>query len=520
MKNMKFRAVIAFFSFLLLVISSQAQAQGQRQQPPEYKEVVAASRIQDAAARLKEFERIKSAYPNANLTAVIDQYILTSKIELAGTLADVLNLQKDFMGKSQGPRRLQNPYMAAEQILEHPKLANFDKAKVTETILKYEEDAVKAASDPETFKGIPESQQKSYKSFFVTGMKIAVAQAHLNAADANKALTALESYKAAGGAPDATYSNTLAEVYAKLGKINEAYNAYLDAAIEDYKGAKDKAKALYVKLNGKPEGFEAQVEAKLKELPYQPEPFKPSADWKGKAVLAEIFTGSECPPCVGADLGFDGLIESYPSKYLVILEYHLPIPRPDPIMNPATKKRQDDYAVNSTPTVVIDGDKKMIGGGSRGMAEGKFKEYKSEIDARINAAPAVSLKAKAARAGDSVKVVCEFDKAVPGVEYYVVLVQNEEKYKGSNGIAFHKLVVRDLIVLDPAGTKQASFDLAASEQATDRYLTEFENTNTRFQGFKFPERHHKIDRRGLKVVFFAQEKEGQKVLNAVVADAK
>jgi len=293
-----------------------------------------------------------------------------------------------------------------------------------------------------------------------------------------------------------------------------------DTAVEDYKGAKDKAKALYIKINGKPEGFEAQVEAKLKELPYQPEPFKPSADWKGRAVLAEIFTGSECPPCVGADLGFDGLIESYPSKYLVILEYHLPIPRPDPIMNPATKKRQDYYAVNSTPTVVIDGDKKMIGGGSRGMAESKFKEYKSEIDARVNAAPAVSLKAKAARAGDSVKVVCEIDKAVPGAEYYVVLVQNEEKYKGSNGIAFHKLVVRDLVVLDPAGAKQATFDLAASEQATDRYLTEFENTNTRFQGFKFPERHHKIDRQDLKVVFFAQEKEDQKVLNAVVADVK
>jgi thiol-disulfide isomerase/thioredoxin len=520
MKNMKFRAVIALFSFLLPLLFSQAQAQGQRQQPPEYNEVVAASRIQDAAARLKEFERIKSAYPNTNLMAAIDQYILTSKIELAGTLTDVLNLQKDFMGKSQGPRRLQNPYMAAEQILEHPKLANFDKAKVTETILKYEEDAVKAASDPETFKGIPESQQKFYKSFFVTGMKIAVAQAHLNAGEANKALAALESYKGAGGAPDATYSNTLAEVCAKLGKVKEAYEAFLNAAVEDYKGAKDRAKELYVKINGKPEGFEAQVEAKLKELPYQPEPFKPSPDWKGKAVLAEIFTGSECPPCVGADLGFDGLIESYPSKYLVVLEYHLPIPRPDPIMNPATKKRQDYYGVHSTPTVVFDGVMDMSGGGSRGMAEGKFKEYKSEIDARVNAAPAVSLKAKAARTGDTVKVACEFGKAVPGAEYYVILVQNEEKYKGNNGIVFHKLVVRDLIVLDPAGARQATFDLAASEQATEEYLTEFEKTYTRIQNFKFAERHHKIDRQSLKVVFFAQEKDSQKVLNAVVADVK
>jgi thiol-disulfide isomerase/thioredoxin len=44
-------------------------------------------------------------------------------------------------------------------------------------------------------------------------------------------------------------------------------------------------------------------------------------------VLAELFTGSECPPCVGADLAFDGLVEAVPAKYLAVLVYHLPIPR-------------------------------------------------------------------------------------------------------------------------------------------------------------------------------------------------
>jgi thiol-disulfide isomerase/thioredoxin len=277
----------------------------------------------------------------------------------------------------------------------------------------------------------------------------------------------------------------------------------------------------YAKINRKADGFEAQLEAKLKTLPYHPEPFKASAEWKGKAVLAELFTGSECPPCVGTDLGFDGLIEAYPARYLAVLEYHLPIPRPDPMMNPATKIRQDYYGVNSAPTVVIDGDKKMIGGGNRGMAEGKFKEYKTEIDARVIDAPVVSLKARASRAGDTVNVEYEIDKPAPGAEYRIVLVQAEEKYKGSNGLQFHKLVVRDLATVDPAAaTKQAAFDLAKSEQATAEYLTEFERTYTRIQNFKFAERHHKIDRQGLKVVFFAQEKESKKVLNAVVIDVK
>jgi thiol-disulfide isomerase/thioredoxin len=334
-------------------------------------------------------------------------------------------------------------------------------------------------------------------------------------------MAALEAYKKDGGALDSQYFYTLAGIYEKMNKAQEAYGAYLTAAVENYEDATAKAKALYIKIKGKADGFEAQLEAKLKSLPYQPEPFKSSAEWKGKAVLAELFTGSECPPCVGTDLGFDGLIEAYPARYLAVLEYHLPIPRPDPMMNPATKTRQDYYDVNSTPTILIDGDKKMIGGGNRGMAEGKFKEYKTEIDARVNYAPAVLLKAKASRAGDTVAVQCEIDKPVSGADYHVVLVQAEENYKGSNGLQFHKMVVRDLATVDSAAAKkQAIFDLAKSEQATDEYLTEFERTYTRIQNFKFAERHHKIDRQGLKVVFFAQEKDNKKVLNAVVIDVK
>jgi thiol-disulfide isomerase/thioredoxin len=520
-RKRQFCAVLAFSIGLGLILSGLAIGQGQRQQPPEYKEVVAASRIMDAGARLKEFERIKSVYPNSEMMEIIDQYILTTKIEMADTLEAILALQKDFLDKSKGPARLQYPFMAADQILQHPKLKTFDKARVTATVLQYKEDVLKAADDTETYQGIPQDRQKFFRSYFVTGFEIPVAQAYLNADDTAKAITALDAYKKDGGNLDSQYFYTLAAIFDKMNKTQEAYEAYLTAAVENYEDAAAKAKALYVKINRKADGFEAQLEAKLKSLPYHPEPFKASAEWKGKAVLAELFTGSECPPCVGADMGFDGLIEAYPARYLAVLEYHLPIPRPDPMMNPATIMRQDYYGVNSTPTVVIDGDKKMISGGNRGMAESKFKEYKAEIDARLYDAPVVSLKAVASWAGDAVNVEYEIDKPAPGVEYHLALVQAEEKYKGSNGLQFHKLVVRDLAAVDPAAAKkQASFDLAKSEQSTDEYLTEFEKTYTRIPNFKFAERHHKIDRHGLKVVFFAQEKDSKKVLNAVVVDVK
>jgi tetratricopeptide (TPR) repeat protein len=492
----------------------------QRQNPPEYNEVVAASRIQDAAARLKEFERIKTAFPNGQMMMTIDAFISAAKIELAPTLDAVLGLQKTEIAAAKGPRKLSVLYAAGFAILEHPKVKEFDHARVLAAITQYGAALEKAATDPESFKDIPAEQHAPMKTYYVTGFGLALAKAHLNAGDSAKALAALEAYRKNGGATDAQYLYALAETRDAAGDAKEAFEAFLGAAIDNYEDSAARAKALYAKINGKADGFEAALESRLKALPYHPEPFAPPAGWKGKAVLAELFTGSECPPCVGADLGFDGLIESIPAQYLTILEYHLPIPRPDPMMNPATKKRQDVYGVNSTPTVVIDGTEKIIGGGSRGMAEGKFKQYKEQVLARVAEAAGAALKLRAALAGGIVKVDFEIDKPVSGAEVNVVLVQGEQTYKGSNGLAFHKLVVRDLAVIDPSVTKTTTFDLAASEKATDAYLTEFEKTYTRVPNFKWSVRHNAIARQGLKVALFVQDKVTKKVLNSVSADVK
>jgi tetratricopeptide (TPR) repeat protein len=519
-RNVRSIAVWTFLLVLGLAAAGRIFAQDRQGRPPEYQELVAATRIQDAAARLKEFERIKAAYPQSRFMSSIDMYILSAKVELAGILDEILAIQKDFLAGVKGPMRLQGQMIAADEILTHPKLGTFDKAAVLAAVLGYRDAAVKIAEDPSAFEGVPPARRESFKSYVVTGFSLLVAQARLNAGDTAEAMAALDGYKKEGGMTDGPYFYTLGGVLEKMGKTEEAYKAFLSAAAEEYEDSVERARTLYTKLNGKADGFEAALEAKLKALPYHPEPFTAPAGWKGKAVLAELFTGSECPPCVGADMGFDGLIETYPTKYLAVLEYHLPIPRPDPMMNPATKARQEYYDVNSTPTVVIDGDKKMIGGGSRGMAEGKYKEYKAEIDARLGAEPSVALKVQAVRAGDTINVAYDFDKAVPGAEYDIALVQGEEGYKGSNGLLFHKLVVRDIVAVDPVAAKKASFDLTASELATDQYLTNFENTSTRFQGFKFAERHNKIDRTNLEVVFFVQDKASKKVLNAVVAAVK
>ena len=108
-------------------------------------------------------------------------------------------------------------------------------------------------------------------------------------------------------------------------------------------------------------------------------------------------------------------------------------------------------------------------------------------------------------------------EAVPEAVYNLVLVQDEQEHQGGNGIVFHKMVVRDLLTIDPKGPRTARFDLAASEKAADEYLSAFEKSYTRIPDFKWEVRRHVIPRRGLKVVFFVQDRTTLKVLNAAVA---
>jgi thiol-disulfide isomerase/thioredoxin len=516
----QFRAVIVLALSLGLAAAAGLAAQSRQQAPPEYKDLVAAYDLKDPALRLKEFERIMASYPNSQYREAIDAGILQAKVELTGTLEAVLALQKEFLNGAQGPARLQRPVVMAVQLLNHTRLASFSPSEVLAAVVKYKEMALKAAEESATYEGIPQDQRSFFKSQFSNALELLMARAYMNVGDAVKAAEALDGYKRSGGATGSNYSYVQAGIFELTNKIPEAFDAYLAAAVDHYEDAAEKAKALYIKLHGRPDGFEAALEAKSKAVPFRPEPFKGPADWKGKAVLAELFTGSECPPCVAADLAFDGLAETFPPQYLAVLVYHLPIPRPDPMMNPATKERQGVYGVNSTPTVVIDGAEKSLGGGARGAAEGKFAQYRSSIEPLLSAAPGVSLKAHATLLADSVKVVYDFDKTVPGAVYLLVLVQNEQEHPGGNGIVYHKMVVRDLLPVNPALPRSAAFDLAASEKATDAYLTEFEKTYTRTPNFKWDVRRAAIARKGLKVVFFVQDTTTGKVLNAVVADVK
>jgi thiol-disulfide isomerase/thioredoxin len=517
---MKFFHPISYYVLSAAVLAAclTLPLRAQAGPPAEAKEVQAALTMKDSPEKLKELERILSIYPATQLKAILEAQVQSLKVSLAATLDEVLEIQRRTIEAGKGSQIVSGRGTAARQILDHPKAASFDKSKVLVAVQSYRDQARKAAMDPAVV-AATEERLREYLPAMAGDLEVLLARAQVRAGEAGKAVATLDAHARAEGMANGAYFLARADAFEALGRPKDAHEALLGAALENHRDGLRRAKESYIKQNGKEDGFEALLDGLRKELPFHPAAFKPGPAYKGKTVLAELFTGSECPPCVAADLAFDGLLESHPSSTLVILEYHLPIPAPDPMMNPASKKRQELYGVNSTPTAILEGQEKLTGGGGRSMAGQKYKQLFAKIQDRIEATPGAILKVGAVRKGDRVEAAFSFGKPIAEVDYNLALVQAQQEHKGGNKILVHKMVVKDIVTLDPVAA-MAVFDLAASEKATDAYLTAFEQTSTRFKDFKFPQRRHAISREGLKIVLFAQERASKKVLQAVVADVK
>ncbi|HUU52483.1 MAG TPA: hypothetical protein VMW92_05610 [Candidatus Heimdallarchaeota archaeon] len=508
---------LVLFVGLIFVSSFILGSQERQAASPEYRLLMKARRIEDPNARLTELERIKSEYPESKYSGNIENAIINAKIELSTSLEEIIELQSMQFQKIRGINRLLLFYNAGLGILQHEKISEFDKKKVTQVILFYAEEAEKLAENPEFLQRLTE-RQKPLINRGQSMRYLMISQAYLNEGSPQKAKETLALYVKSGGEKDKVFWYAQGVTFELSGENQEAFDSFFSAATENFGDSVDRAKKLYQKLHGSLEGFEDRLEAKQRELPFHPTEFKPTQDWSGKTVLAELFTGSECPPCVASDLGFDGLIEAYSPEQLVILEYHLPIPRPDPIMNGATRARAIYYSVNSTPTTYIDGEKKLSGGGSRTKAEAKFDEYSTEINSCMYEIPKVKLQVSAKRDGDDVLVSLSFDREISSADYNLVLVQEEVKYAGGNGILFHKKVVRDLKIVSPEEVKNKgfAFNILDTERAGAQRLADYEKEID----FSFEEKHFKIDRIRLQVVFFVQDRSSHKVYNAAVCDVE
>jgi len=305
--------------------------------------------------------------------------------------------------------------------------------------------------------------------------------------------------------------------------------------------------------------------AKLFPPPFTPTPH--SAPAGGHTVLVELFTGSGCEPCVGADLAMEAMLASYPRTELITLSFDQHIPLPDPLANPDSLARATQYGVNHTPNFAIDGQTLEPAGGDRSDSETLYKDLTKILDTDVVRPSGVELQLTASLTPDGqvtaqahVKLAGDDQlqkeiailpvpppppakpdpkaaakpapapsatvpapPAAPSLTLNFALVEDEVRYAGENGIRFHRMVVRTLA--KPAGqgfslTSGSSAKLDATFQPTEiskqltTYLEDFEKHNERFENVHFLAKNTVINSAHLKVVAWVENAADHRVLQA------
>jgi hypothetical protein len=230
---------------------------------------------------------------------------------------------------------------------------------------------------------------------------------------------------------------------------------------------------------------------------------------------------------VGAGLAFNAAQERYSRQDFIVLNYHVHIPQPDPMVNPATVKRREYYAVNSSPTYFFDGDRDG-GGGSADNAKSIFEsKVDPAIEKRLAEQPGASIALQASATGSTVTVKATVSKLSAKAErprLQIALAEESVTFSGENAERFHPMVVRSMALdakseqgfaLQPGkgGTFEYTFDIAKAVADAKVHLEDFEKKERNGE-YRFRQKKHEITG-NLVVVAFVQDETTKKVLESV-----
>jgi hypothetical protein len=269
-----------------------------------------------------------------------------------------------------------------------------------------------------------------------------------------------------------------------------------------------------------------EVEARLKKIELvKTEPFAGRKAQSDRAVLVELFTGAQCRPCIAADLAFDALGRTYKPNEVVLLQYHLHIPAPDPLTNADAEARAEFYGIDSTPSIFFSGKAGPPGGGSSDDAPERYREYRSAAEPVLEKPARAKLQASAEKKGTKVAITAEvtdLDKPGEQVRLRLALVEERVHYIGANRLPQHHGVVRALpggnagFALKDKSTKHSvTIDLDDLRKALKKYLDDFTAEKA-----PFPGRQPALDFKNLRVVAFVQDDKSKEVLQAVQVEVK
>lgn len=324
----------------------------------------------------------------------------------------------------------------------------------------------------------------------------------------------------------------LGDVKEELGKKEEALKAYLTASLSAGGSSLIFPKIESLKTELYPamslDSLLALHQAEL--LSFEPQHYQRQAqaltnDEMPRVVLAELFTGSECRPCQAADYAFDYLSRRYDSSAVVILQYHLNIPLPDPLSNNDSEKRSEYYGVNSTPTAIFAGTTTISSGGNRLLSKNRFLLYSDIVERELEKPAQVSISLKASLKKDIVSLTANVRSSFESVKHSlrIALVEDDIVYKGSNEVPLHKFVVRKMVRSAEGFPIPSSGVLNVEEKISIKELekelkTYLDRKELLFSvsGAKFTEKLYSINRNKLSVVAFVQNDETKEALQTTI----
>jgi hypothetical protein len=327
-------------------------------------------------------------------------------------------------------------------------------------------------------------------------------------------------------------ASALSDIALKQGDAAEALDwAARAALIRPNKDRKARLTELYAKQKGDGDtAREAYLDALYRKMfPASGEKTKPYAAPPGRTrriVLAEVYTGAGCPPCVGADVAFDGVLERYPRPDVAVVMYHVHVPRPDPLTNSDTLARWKWQEGRGVPTYGVDGEIIKRGGGGRSYAHVIEDAVAATIDKELQTEPGAALELRVVNDGQHVKVSIRAGQAASkDAALRLVLVEKVVRYSGENGIRFHPMVARSIANLEFTGgaiERDFEFTREAVNAALRKHMDDFEKHDDRHNKdgkFRWSERRDSVDWSNVAVVGFIQDTKTKKVLQALWADA-
>jgi hypothetical protein len=277
------------------------------------------------------------------------------------------------------------------------------------------------------------------------------------------------------------------------------------------------------------------AEFKLVAIPFAFEPFKGRKGDSKRVAVVELFTGAQSVKCVAADAAFDALLETYKSKDVVLLQYHLHIPWPDPLTNADSEARMDFYNDNDkpgTPTIFVNGiiptdleKKKPVPiefVGPKTAAKKGYDALRELLDKKLEQPAAADLALKAERDGNLVKLnakVGKHPKNAKKLRLRFVVVEDVVRYAGLNQQRLHRHVVRGfagspkgVLLIPGTETYEQTLNLKKLKLRLMDYMAETHKNDP------FPDNARPLDMNQLKVIAMIQRDDTKEILNAVQVD--